>query len=150
METWLQPLHDAETMRAVDVGFVGWPGTPDDADVARIREVAHALGRLIVVTFGAHGVWAFDGRPGGEDAFVPVTAVPVRGTTVGCGDAFVAGFLAAWRETPDVRRAIDAGAEPGAAATAWRRPLPDEAYGDDARDALARADANVGSALPDD
>ena len=63
-----------------------------------LREVAHALGRLIVVTFGAQGVWAFDGRPGGEDAFVPVVAVPVRGTTVGCGDAFVAGFLAAWRD----------------------------------------------------
>jgi len=140
----------AETMRAVDVGFVGWPGAPGDADVAAIREVAHRLGRLIVVTFGAQGVWAFDGRPGGEDAFVPVTAIPVRGTTVGCGDAFVAGFLAAWRETPDVRRAIDAGARPGAAATAWRRPLPDEAYGDEARDALGRADAAAGSAVPDD
>ena len=80
---------------------------------------------------------------------MPVTAVPVRGTTVGCGDAFVAGFLAAWREIPDVRRAIGAGAGPGAAATAWRRPLPDEAYGDEARDALAHADAAAGSALPD-
>jgi fructoselysine 6-kinase len=140
----------ADTMRSVDVGFVGWPGAPGDAEVARFREVAHALARLIVVTFGAQGVWAFDGRPGGEDAFVPVAAVPVRGTTVGCGDAFVAGFLAAWRETPDVRRAIDAGAGPGAAATAWRRPLPDEAYGDEARDALGRADAAAGSAVPDD
>ena len=140
----------AETMRAVDVGFVGWPGGPADADVAGIREVAHALGRLIVVTLGAQGVWAFDGRPDGTDAFVPIRAVPVLGTTVGCGDAFVAGFLAAWRETPDVRRAIDAGAEPGAAATAWRRPLPDEAYGDEARAALGRADAAAGSAVPDD
>ena len=34
------------------------------------------LGRLIVVTFGAQGVWAFDGRPGGEDAFVPVHRGP--------------------------------------------------------------------------
>jgi fructoselysine 6-kinase len=135
----------AETMRTVDVAFVGWPGAPDDADVARIRAIAHGLGRLTVVTFGAQGVWAFDGRPGGADAFVPTRAVPVRGTTVGCGDAFVAGFLAAWRETPDVRRAIDAGAEPGAEATAWRRPLPDEAYGDEASRALARADAAVGS-----
>ena len=136
----------ADTMRAVDVGFVGWPGAPDDADVAGIRGVAHGLGRLIVVTFGAQGVWAFDGRPGGEDAFVPTRAVPVRGTTVGCGDAFVAGFLAAWREAPDVRRAIDAGAGPGADATAWRRPLPDEAYGEEARSALGRADAAAGSA----
>ncbi len=134
----------ATTMRAVHVGFVGWPGAPDDPEVAGMRRIAHELGRLIVVTFGARGVWALDGRPGGEDAFVPVEAVRVLGTTVGCGDAFIAGFLGAWRETPDVRRAIEAGAGPGAAATAWRRPLPDDAYGDGARAALARADADAG------
>jgi fructoselysine 6-kinase len=135
----------ADTMRAVDVGFVGWPGAPGDVEVAGIRAIAHAQGRLIVATFGAQGVWAFDGRPGGEDAFVPVRAVPVGGTTVGCGDAFIAGFLGAWREVPDVRRSIDAGAVPGAEATGWRRPLPDEAYGEQARDALARADEAAGS-----
>ena len=131
----------AETMLAVDVGFIGWPGAPEDPDVAAIRDVAHRLGRVIVVTFGAQGVRAFDGRPDGGDAFVPVRAVPVLGTTVGCGDAFIAGFLAGWRQTADLRRAIEAGADPGAEATTWRRPLPDEAYGEGARLALARADA---------
>ena len=131
----------AATMRAVDVGFVGWPGAPDDAGVRSLRDVAHALGRLVVVTFGDQGIWAFDGRSAGEDAFVPIVAVPVAGTAVGCGDAFVAGFLRSWLTTPDVHRAIEAGAARGAEATAWRRPLPDEAYGDQARDALARADA---------
>ena len=134
------PERFAATMRAVDVGFVGWPGAPDDAGVRALREVAHDLRRLVVVTFGEQGVRAFDGRSG-EDAFVPVVAVPVAGTTVGCGDAFVAGFLRAWRVQPDVHRAIEAGAVRGAEATAWRRPLPDEAYGTEARDALARADA---------
>ena len=130
-------------MRAVEVGFVGWPGSPGDDEVAGIREVARARGRLVVVTFGAQGVWAFDGRPGAEDVFVPVRAVPVTGTTVGCGDAFIAGFLA--RVARDAgRQACDrAGAGPGAEATAWRRPLPDDAYGDDARVALARADADA-------
>jgi sugar/nucleoside kinase (ribokinase family) len=144
------PDRFARTMRSVDIGFVGWPGHPDDDAVAALRDVAHARGRLVVVTFGARGVAAFDGRPGGEDAFVPVTAVPVAGTTVGCGDAFIAGFLRAWRLVPDVHRAIEAGAMRGAEATAWRRPLPDAAYGDDARDALARADraALAGAAPP--
>ena len=135
------PARFAATMRAVDVGFVGWPGAPDDAGVRALRDIAHDLRRLVVVTFGDQGVWAFDGRAAGEDTFVPVVAVPVSGTTVGCGDAFVAGFLRAWLTTPDVRRAIEAGAVRGAEATAWRRPLPDEAYGDEARAALARADA---------
>ena len=136
----------AATMRAVDVGFVGWPGAPDDTGVRALRDVAHDLRRLVVVTFGDQGVWAFDGRTG-NDAFVPVIAVAVAGTTVGCGDAFVAGFLRAWRMHPDVRRAIEAGAIRGAEATAWRRPLPDEAYGDEARAALARADAAASGAV---
>jgi sugar/nucleoside kinase (ribokinase family) len=129
-----------ETMRLVDLGFIGWPGSPDDPDVGGIRAIAHALGLRIVVTFGAQGVWAFDGRPGGGDTFVPVTPVPVLGTTVGCGDAFSAGFLAAWRRAPDLRAAIEAGKALGAAATAWRRPLPDDAYGVEAAHALRRAD----------
>ena len=134
------PERFAATMRLVDVGFVGWPGGPDDEAVGAIRAVAHDLGRLVVVTFGAQGVWAFDGRAGGDDIFVPVTPVPVAGTTVGCGDAFIAGFLAAWRRSRDVVAAIEAGKVLGAQATAWRRPLPDDAYGPDAVDALARAD----------
>jgi fructoselysine 6-kinase len=135
------PARLADTMRAVQVGFVGWPGSPDDPGVTELRAVAHALGRLLVVTFGADGVWVFDGRPGGDDAFVPVTAVPVLGTTLGCGDAFIAGFLADWRLARDARRAVEAGKVLGAAATAWRRPLPDEAYGDAAAEALRAADA---------
>ncbi len=114
----------ARTMRAVDVGFVGWPGAMDDPVVAGIRGVAHDLGRLVVVTLGSRGVQVFDGRPGGEDRFVPVRPVTVLGTTVGCGDAFVAAFLAAWRRPQDVLTAVEAGKTAGATATAWRRPLP--------------------------
>ena len=128
------------TMRHVDLGFIGWPGAPDDEQVAAIRAVAHDVGRVTVVTFGSQGVWAFDGRPGGEDAFVPVAPVAVTGTTVGCGDAFIAGFLAAWQRSPTLLPAIEAGKTAGAEATAWRRPLPDDAYGDEARAALRAAD----------
>ena len=130
----------AGTMRTVDLGFVGWPGARADREIAGFREVAHRLGRLVVVTLGSNGVAVFDGRPGGEDRFVPVTAIPVQGTTVGCGDAFIAAFLASWRRSRDVVAAVEAGKIAGAEATRWRRPLPDEAYGPDAATALAAAD----------
>ncbi len=131
----------ADTMADVDIGFVGWPGGLDDPAVSGIRGVAHDQGKLIVVTFGAQGVRVFDGRPdGGGDRFVPVRAVPVRGTTLGCGDAFIAGFLEAWRESRDVLAAVERGKALGAEATAWRRPLPDDAYGAEAARALAAAD----------
>jgi fructoselysine 6-kinase len=132
----------AATMAMVDLGFVGWPGDGDDPAVGGIRAVAHRLGKLVVVTQGAREVRVFDGRPdGGGDLVVPVVPVPVVGTTVGCGDAFVAGFLGEWRRSRDVLAAVEAGKRLGAAATAWRRPLPDEAYGPEAAAALAAADA---------
>jgi sugar/nucleoside kinase (ribokinase family) len=130
----------ADTMRSVDIGFVGWPGSPDDPTVVGIRDVAHQLGRLVVVTLGAQGVQVFDGPPGGEDRFVPVTAIPVEGTTVGCGDQFIAAFLAEWRRTCSVLAAVEAGKLAGAEATHWRRPLPDDAYGPDAAASLVAAD----------
>ncbi len=130
----------ATTMRAVDIGFVGWPGALDDPVVGGLRAVAHDLGRLVVVTLGSRGVQVFDGRATGEDRFVPVVPVPVAGTTVGCGDAFVARFLAAWARAGDVLGAVQAGKAAGAAATAWRRPLPDESYGHVAAAALRAAD----------
>jgi sugar/nucleoside kinase (ribokinase family) len=131
----------AETMAQVDVGIVGWPGERDDPVVAGIREVAHRLGKLVVVTQGSREVRVFDGRADGVgDVSVPVVPVPVLGTTVGCGDAFVAGFLGEWRRSRDVLASIEAGKRLGAAATAWRRPLPDAAYGPEAVSGLAAAD----------
>lgn len=135
----------AATMTGVDLGFVGWPGGLDDPGVRGLRDVAHDLGRVVVVTFGAQGVRVFDGRPGGGDALVAVDAVPVAGTTVGCGDAFIAGFLAAWWATGDLMTAVARGKVAGARATAWRRPLPDEAYGPAAVEALVAADAAAGA-----
>jgi sugar/nucleoside kinase (ribokinase family) len=133
----------AATMRSVDLGFVGWPGARDDPRLAGLRAVAHDLGRLVVVTLGAGGVEVFDGRPCGDDRFVPVSAIPVEGTTVGCGDAFIAAFLLSWRRSRDVLAAVEAGKAAGAAATHWRRPLPDAAYGPEAAAALQAADASA-------
>jgi sugar/nucleoside kinase (ribokinase family) len=60
---------------------------------------------------------------------------------LGCGDAFIAGFLEAWRASRDLAAAVERGEQLGAEATAWRRPLPDEAYGATAAIELAAADA---------
>ena len=141
----------AKSMTAVDVGFVGWPGALDDEVLAGLRDATHRLGRLTVVTLGSRGVQVFDGRNaangGAGDRFFHVTAIPVKGTTVGCGDAFVAAFLAEWvrtggskTQTGDLAAAVEAGKAAGAQATHWRRPLPDHVYGEAAADALATAD----------
>jgi sugar/nucleoside kinase (ribokinase family) len=118
----------AETMHHLRLGFIGWPGEADDPSVARIRDVAFDLRRVVVVTMGARSTLVFDGtdRPTVQEH--PISAVAVKGTTVGCGDAFIAAFLASWWDHDDITRAVHAGQRSGAAATVWLRPLPDEAY----------------------
>lgn len=120
----------AATMRHVDLGFIGWPGDEDDPVVGGMRDVAFDLRRALVVTLGSRAVRVFDGRDpaGPTDRRYPVTAVEVRGTTLGCGDAFIAWFLdEAWR-SGDLDAAVQRGMIGGAQATAWPRPLPDDAY----------------------
>lgn len=118
----------AATLRWLDLGVIGWPGALDDATLDDIREVTFALGTLVVVTLGSRGVLVLDGRAEPVERFVAVDAVEVLGTSVGCGDAFIAAFLAEWWRGADVDRAVAAGARAGARATAWPRPLPDSAY----------------------
>lgn len=135
------PARMADMMRHVDLGFVGWPQHPSDPTVAEIASVARDLGRIVVITFGAQGVRVVDGRSGGADTWFPIKAVPVLGTTVGCGDAFIAAFLMTWWRTGDLTAAVAAGAERGALVTGWSRPIPDEAYGPEVASLLAAVDA---------
>jgi sugar/nucleoside kinase (ribokinase family) len=123
----------ADTMRYVDLGFIGWPGADDDPAVAGMRGVAFELGRVLVVTMGARSVRVFDGRRGvgGEgdrERRHEVQAIDVAGTTLGCGDAFIAWFLDELWHSGDIDAAVRRGMMGGALATAWERPLPDEAY----------------------
>jgi sugar/nucleoside kinase (ribokinase family) len=118
----------ADTMRWVDLAIVGWPGEPSDATVEGLRRVVLDQGKRLVVTFGSRGVRFVDGVAGRE-GWIPVHPVPVVGTTIGCGDAFIAYLLAEWWRTGDLETAVEQGKVGGAMPTAWVRPLPDEAYG---------------------
>jgi sugar/nucleoside kinase (ribokinase family) len=118
----------ASTMAHVDLGFIGWPGAEDASEVAGMRRVANELGRVLVVTLGAKAVLVFDGR-NGSDRRYPVRALEVAGTTLGCGDAFIACFLDELWRSGDHDAAVTQGMMGGALATAWPRPLPDDAYG---------------------
>lgn len=117
----------AGTMANVDVGFVGWPGPEDDPQLARMRAVAFDLGKAIVVTLGARAVLVFDGARRTARRY-PVTPVDVEGTTLGCGDAFIAWYLDEYWQSGDHDAAVAQGMIGGALATAWERPLPDDAY----------------------
>ena len=118
----------ADTMRWVDLAIVGWPGEPADDVVDGLRRIVTELDKRLIVTFGSSGVMVIDGHAGGE-RWVPVTPVPVNGTTIGCGDAFIAYFLAEWWRTGDLVAAVERGKIGGALPTGWVRPLPDDAYG---------------------
>jgi sugar/nucleoside kinase (ribokinase family) len=116
------------TMGHVDLGFIGWPGPEDAPEVTRMRDVAFDLGRSIVVTLGARAVLVFDGARQAERRY-PVTPVDVAGTTLGCGDAFIAWYLDEHWRSGSHEAAVAQGMIGGAMATSWEHPLPDVAYG---------------------
>lgn len=123
------PRRFTESLAQLEVGFVGWPGDPADLAVADLVDRAVGVGAVLVITFGSVGVRVIDARTTAvRDTWFEVDAVPVRGTTVGCGDAFIAAFLAAWYDSGDLDDAVHAGRMLGAAATGWTCPLPDDAY----------------------
>ena len=118
----------AETLAIVDLGFVGWPNEADDPMLHDMRQVVFDLGKLLVVTLGSRGVLVWDGRSIPRELFFAVEPVPVQGTTIGCGDAFIAYFLAEFWRTGNLPAAVVQGKLGGALATKWQRPLPEKAY----------------------
>ncbi|MCI0582224.1 MAG: carbohydrate kinase family protein [Chloroflexi bacterium] len=118
----------ARTMAHVDLGFIGWPGDLDAPEVGGMRDIAFDLRRLLVVTMGSRAIRVFDGRAEPREWRFAVTPLEVAGTTLGCGDAFIAWFLDELWRSDDLDRAIERGKAGGAAATRWLHPLPDAAY----------------------
>jgi sugar/nucleoside kinase (ribokinase family) len=119
----------AEVMRSLDIAFIGWPGSAHDFEVRGIGEVAFDLGKLVVVTMGSQPVTVFDGRAGASvTSRFPVKPVEVTGTTIGCGDAFIANFLASFRGDGNIASAVSTACERAARVTAWPLPLPVDAY----------------------
>ena len=117
------------TMRWLNTAFIGWPGALDDPTIAGVRDVVRRAHKLAVITLGSRGVQVIDWRGAAPvEQVIPIKAVDVIGTTVGCGDAFIAAFLDSWWREHDRAAAVAAGASSGAAATARLRPLPDDAY----------------------
>ena len=119
------------TMAHLELGIIGWPGDPDDAEVSDLAARAANLGKTLIVTFGSRGVLAVDARGTDRvDTWFDVDARRVTGATIGCGDAFAAAALSTWFSTGDLAAAVAAGRYLGAVATEWVRPLPDAAYAD--------------------
>lgn len=115
------------TLAHIDLAFIGWPGGRDDRALSEIRQIVVDAKKMAVITLGAQGVLVVDGSKQRE-SFYPTEAVPVAGSTIGCGDAFIAHFLMALHNGASVDEAVAAGQAAGAAATAWDLPLPAEAY----------------------
>ena len=121
------PERFRETLVHIDLAFIGWPGAREDASLAEVRRLVLDARKVAVVTLGAQGVLVVDGEKQTE-TFYPTVAVPVAGSTIGCGDAFIAAFLMAHQAGASLSESVAAGQAAGAAATAWSLPLPDEAY----------------------
>lgn len=91
------------------VGFFGL--TPADAGVIDdLERLARRRDRLLVVTLGADGSLAL-GRERTTCAAVPVQRVV---DTTGAGDAFAAGFLREYCESPGISKSLAAGAREAA------------------------------------
>ena len=112
------PERLRDTLAHINLAFIGWPGAREDASLAEVRRFVLDAQKVAVVTLGAQGVLVVDGGSQSE-TFYPTVAVPVAGSTIGCGDAFIAAFLMAHQAGASLGESVVAGQLAGAAATAW-------------------------------
>jgi len=123
------PERFRDTLAHINLAFIGWQGAREDPSLAEVCRFVLDAQKVAVVTLGAQGVLVVDGGDNTE-TFYPTVAVPVAGSTIGCGDAFIAAFLMKYQARASLGESVAAGQAAGAAATAWSLPLPNEAYGD--------------------
>jgi sugar/nucleoside kinase (ribokinase family) len=120
----------AELLPHIDIAFIGWKGELTDVTIQSIRAITSTQRALVVITLGERGIQVFDTltAPTFSERFFSVEKVPVIGNTNGCGDAFIAYFLAAYWQNHNLEEAIAQGKIGGARATAWSFALPASAY----------------------
>lgn len=128
---YFSPDHLARLLNCLDIAFIGWKGELADPTIAAIEQMVKAQPALVVVTLGSRGVQIFDSLTAAQyqARFFEVEKIPVRQNTNGCGDAFIAYFLAEYWRSRNLEQAVGQGKIGGAKATQWQFALPDSAYG---------------------
>jgi len=97
----------AETVDYTDLAFIA-----ARADLLPFyKDMAFSRNKMIVVTLGAGGSYAFYQR---KTFFQPALPVPQVIDTTGCGDAYQAAFALSWHQTQNIEKAMFAGALAGA------------------------------------
>ena len=95
--------------------FFSDAGSGDEALGEKLRQL-RALGpELVVVTRGSRGSLAWDGRAFHRAGIVPCRVVD----TIGAGDSYIAGFLAAWAKGQPIPACMAAGAKNAAVTIAY-------------------------------
>lgn len=89
----------------LDVAFCSAGEEPEAAEALAKAAIAGGA-KLAVVTRGAAGSLAFDGRTWTAQAAVPISVID----TTGAGDSFIAGFLTAMAEGQVLQECMEAGA----------------------------------------
>ncbi len=80
--------------------------------------------RLVVITLGADGAYAFE-KATGKSAFSPAVEAKVV-STVGAGDSFSAAFLHSYKKGDSLKAALDFASEIAAKVVSKKEAVPDE------------------------
>ncbi len=113
-ERWSEAVF-ARVLPHIDIAFLSAPNRDDRAVEAVLRQCA-AAGVMAVATRGADGSLALVDGTLVRQGVVPARVVD----TLGAGDGFIAGFLAARLRGQDVTAALAQGAEFAARVCGWQ------------------------------
>lgn len=97
------------SLSAVDIGFFSYHGSRDKEIESFLQDkVDRAQGlKIAVATFGDKGSLAFDGTAFYQFGIIPTSRIE---NTVGAGDSFIAGFLAAYLNGKTIDECLRMGA----------------------------------------